>query len=136
MTIKVLGHSDPAARAGVVKDYHDQNISLEVQVNDQKIRDLGVEHDGYEKPFALVPTRNGDWQRIDLQFSGSSYNRFGAPSPNDTYRKVLDGWTSNVNLDDLRQKGVAFGIDVAGPNGQNPSTIWLQGFNVNYKLND
>lgn len=136
MTVKVLGHSNPAARGNVGKDYHDSNIALEVQVNDQKIRDLGLEHDGYEKPFALVPTRDGSWKRVDLEYSGASYTRFGSSTPNDTYRKVLDGWTGDVSLDDLRNKGVAFGIDVSGPNGQNSSTVWLQGFDDNYKLRD
>ena len=50
--------------------------------------------------------------------------------------KSLTGWDGDVSLDDLRQKGVAFGIDISGPNGQNPSTIWLQGFDDNYKLRD
>jgi len=137
MAVKVLGHSDQAARGNVVKDYHDNsNVALEVQVNDQKIRDLGVEHDGYEKPFALVPTRAGSWKRVDLEFSGSSYTRFGPSTPNDTYRKLLNGWDGDISLDDLRQKGVAFGIDVSGRDGQNPSTIWLQGFDDNYKLRD
>lgn len=100
---------------------------VQVEVKDEEIRKLGVAHDGYEKVFAYVPDQNGNWNKHYLKYNGtnSAYNT-------DSYGLDLRG---NVRVEDLRQMGVAFGIEISGQNGKDPSTVWLQGWNDNYKLN-
>jgi hypothetical protein len=134
MTTKVLGQRNPAATANIWRSSTDDKVALNVTVDDKKIREAGLAHDGYEKVFALVPKSDGSWQRYDLEYSGPSYNR-GAQGPKDAYSLFIGGW-DDVKLDDLRTKGVAFGLEVSGPNGQDASTVWLQGYGDNYKLRD
>lgn len=129
--VKIVGRQ--AASAEVYRS--GDQVQLSVRVKDDGVRAEGVKHDGYEKVFALVPQRSGEWRRVDMSFSGVGYDR-GGGGPTDYYRASLSGWTDNVSLDDLRQKGVAFGLEVSGPHGEEQQTIWLQHRDDNFKLRD
>jgi hypothetical protein len=133
MSVKVVGHNSPAAYGSVYQHGQNSDVNLSVRVDDKKVRELGVDHDGFEKVFALVPQKDGDWKRVDLQYGGS-YGDRGGGGPYDNYSLSLSGWKDNVSLDDLRNRGVAFGVEVSGAGGKDPSTVWLQGFDDNYKL--
>lgn len=130
---RVIGKNNNGAWANVYKRY-DGGVSLTVGVQDDKIREQGVDHNGYEKAFALVPQANGEWKRYELDYAGSSFNR-GVGAATDNFGVVLDGWDDDVKLDDLRQRGVAFGLEVTGHDGKSTETLWLQGYEDNYKLN-
>ncbi|MBN2362475.1 MAG: hypothetical protein JXR83_23685 [Deltaproteobacteria bacterium] len=134
MTSKVLEQRHPAATVNIWRSSIDDRVALDVTVDDKKIREEGLAHDGYEKVFALVPKSDGSWQRYDLEYAGPSCDRDEQGTKN-TYSLFLSDW-DDVTLDDLRQKGVAFGLEVSGPDGKNAATVWLQGFGDNYRLRD
>ena len=130
MGMKILGHHDAGASGSVYMD--NRGVELNVEVDDNKLRQEGVAHDGYEKAFALLPTKDGGWERVDLSYSGSFTERGGGDSM-DTHTKFVDPMSdNNVSLDRLRDQGVAFGLDCTGPNGEK-TTVWLQNANDNYK---
>jgi len=130
---KTIGHHHPAARASVYRYGGEQDVTLRVRVQDEEIRKIGVDHDGYENVFALVPMEDGSWKRFDLGYGGMSYDRLG-PSY-DMFYLHLSG-PEKVSLEALRQSGVAFGVEVSGAHDEEPTTIWLQGFADNYKLEE
>ena len=109
------------------------DLSLNMRVNDVSLRNItGREHDGLERPFALVPTTDGGWKRMDLEYI-STYNDRGG-SANDSYSLNLGNPTNaDVSLDRLHNEGVAFGLEISGAHGSNPTTVWLQHYGDNYR---
>lgn len=130
MTVKVLGHHNSLASANIFK-LDERCVDLSVAVRDGAIREVGLPNHGSERVFALVPHRNGHWSRVDLKFQGSHTMRAGPMA--DVFTGRLD-IQQDVNVDDLRSKGVAFGIEIQSVAGREPSIIWLQGYEDNYKL--
>lgn len=109
------------------------DLSLRVTVNDEKLRDHGgVPNDGYEKAFALVPTREGGWKRVDLRFEGTGHDRGG--NTYDSHGLRLDDVVGQgYSLDRVMTEGIAFGLEISGPHGSDPKTVWLQHQGDNYK---
>lgn len=126
----ILGHHSKAASARVSSWNLNTNVTLDVTVKDEEIRKMGIAHDGYEKVFALVPSRKHQdkWERIELTHVGGGDN-------SDHYRFELNPWRDdNYRLEDLRQRGVAFGIEVSAGYGKDRTTLWLQKPGDDYKL--
>jgi hypothetical protein len=111
------------------------DVILTVGVKDERIRGQGIQHDGYEDVFALIRNpQTGNWDKHKLQYTGSWTDR-GGGGPTDSYELRLPA--GQWDYDALKNHGVAFGIDVA-PSYQHhdPTTVWLQYANDNYRLND
>lgn len=135
MVCTVMGHTNALAVARVNQYGPSDEVHLSVRVDEKKVRDAGIETSVRgDKAFAMVPTRDGQWKRVDLPFSGSHLDRSGG-GPFDNYSIRLSAEQDNVDVDDLRTKGVAFGLEVDRPNVPEPFTVWLQGPDENYKLN-
>lgn len=130
-----LGSTERRAADADVRNEGDR-ITLELDVDDAVVREL-ASHDGYERPFALVPMQDGSWQRVDLQYEGTVPGHHPDAPALDTYRHVLvrGGSTApdNVDLERLHEVGVAFGLEVADPSGVLRSTIWVQPWGRNYR---
>jgi hypothetical protein len=126
---RVLARNPAVASPNVFKKPND-DVVVSVSVSDDEIRKQGVTHDGYEKAFAMLQGSDGQWHRYELQYTGSWANR-GGGGVRDNYSLVIPG--NEVSLDGLRKDGVAFGLEVSGPNGQDGATVWLQNFADNYK---
>jgi hypothetical protein len=129
MVDRVLPRNAAVASPNVFKKPND-DVVVSVSVSDDEIRNNGINHDGYEKAFALVQASDGSWRRYELQYTGSWANR-GGGGVRDNYSLVIPG--NEVSLDGLRKDGVAFGLEVSGANGADPATLWLQNFADNYK---
>jgi hypothetical protein len=88
----------------------------ELGVRDSALRSLFgmASFDGMEKPFILVPGRDGNdlrWTRIDMTYvgTGDSTDRYQVSIP----RELRD-------LSAMREHGFAFGMDT------NLGTVWVQ----------
>lgn len=127
-----IGRNQTAASATVWAPSNNDTLQTSLLVSDIQLRQMGIAHDGFEKPFVLIPT-NGEWKRHDLTYAGSSSNR-GSSEIYDSYNLRLDAASNGLNMPEVREKGVAFGLEVSGPNGSDAKTVWLQGPNENYRL--
>jgi hypothetical protein len=112
-------------------------VKLSVQVNDKSVRENGVDFDGLEKAFALVPTRNNsngiEWKRIDLEFQGTRTDRAGQSW--DAHNVTVNTSAFTVREEDLRTLGVAFGLETKNGRGQGDN-VWLQNSGNNFKPDD
>lgn len=109
------------------------DLSLRVNVDDKKLRDAtGRPNDGLEKAFALVPTRDGGWKRVDLSYESTWQDR-GGGGPYDSHGLRIDNLANQgFSLDRVRTEGVAFGLEISGAHGSDPTTVWLQHFGDNH----
>lgn len=126
-----IGKTQGAATANVWVPPSNDALNVGMSISDNRLRNMGIETDGLEKPFVLVP-KNGEWKRYELQYGGSYSNR-GSSEVRDTYNLRLDLGNEHLSLNEVQRLGVAFGLDVTGPYGSNPTTVWLQGFEDNYR---
>ncbi|MCB9653814.1 MAG: hypothetical protein H6729_06760 [Deltaproteobacteria bacterium] len=126
-----IGKGQQAATANIWVSPSEDAINLELSVSDNRLRNLGIETDGLEKPFVLIP-KHGTWTPYFLQYGGTYSNR-GSNEIRDGYNLHIDLAGEGFDLNEIKQRGVAFGLDVSGAYGSNPTTVWLQGFDDNYK---
>jgi hypothetical protein len=129
MGFRVLPKSNPVANATVSLVTRLGNLEANLDVGDNQVRALGIQDDGFEKPFALVPINDGSWKRLDMTYNATIKGR-------DYYGLEMGLLGANVpglDFEAVRRQGVAFGIDVSGPNGADPTTLWLQSSGDNYK---
>jgi hypothetical protein len=112
------------------------DVRLYVTVNDKELRKAGVDFDGKEEAFALVPTRVKEkgktvikWVEHELAYAGTQSDRGG--NTYDRHELLLP--PKGVNLNDLRNLGVAYGLRTNDGKGH-VDTQWLQYGDSNFKL--
>ncbi|MCB9652615.1 MAG: hypothetical protein H6729_00595 [Deltaproteobacteria bacterium] len=126
-----IGKGQQAASANVWMSPNDDHLNLGMSISDSRLRSLGIETDGLERPFAIVP-KNGEWKRYDLQYGGTYSNR-GSNEVRDSYNLSLNLEHEGIHFDEIKGAGVAFGLNVSGSYGTTPTTLWLQDYGDNYR---
>lgn len=108
------------------------SVELYAVVDDNNIRKDHPGFDGMEKLFALLPRRvDGNtvtWERYDLRYNGKYVTGDGSYSQATNEVHDLQLETKTLDLDAIKQYGVAFGADT------NVGTIWCQSADDNYGL--
>ncbi|MBK8012393.1 MAG: hypothetical protein IPK13_13670 [Deltaproteobacteria bacterium] len=126
-----IGKGQQAASANVWMSPNDDTLNIGMSISDSRLRSLGIETDGLERPFVIVP-RHGEWKRYDLQYGGTYSNR-GSNEIRDSYNLCLNLEREGLSLDEVKAEGLAFGLNVSGSYGSDPATLWLQGYGDNYR---
>lgn len=130
MSIRILPRVNPATTGSVEVTDQLCNLDLKVGVNDDEIRKLGVVHRIDEHPFAWLPMKDGTWRRFELEpdpeCHTSEYPDFYQLHLGPTGVKIPD-----LDFEALKPEGAAFGLDVTGSEGSEPTTLWLQDWEKN-----
>ena len=95
-------------------------VRLDVSVDDARIRQQLQGFDGFERPFALIPSENNGnvtWWRHELSYEGPGREGYHLERPVDRYE--LDP-VRNVDLTAVKKYGIALGLDT------NVGTLWAQ----------
>ncbi|MBI5547645.1 MAG: hypothetical protein HY901_27500 [Deltaproteobacteria bacterium] len=101
-------------------------LELKSEVADTYLRSkIGKDFDGFEHVFALVPTKNGEWKRFDLNWDRSTPSADARIRSTDQHSLTLG--TEQFDLEAAREHGVAFGVET------NVGTFYLQDYGQNLK---
>ena len=93
-------------------------VDVRLDVDDSQVRKQ-FDYDGFERPFALVPTEvdgKVEWKREALQYQGSHLGGYIDLHSIDSYELNA----RDVNRDLVARYGIALGMDT------NHGTVWLQ----------
>jgi hypothetical protein len=115
----ILPKSSQAVRASITTSGRLGNPELHVAVSDQKIRDLKLPHDGYEKVSLVV--RNTAGEKITVPIANTPPSSRGI----DIYDMSL---LEMVNRGEVSREALEYAdvmVEISGPNGESPNTLMV-----------
>ena len=99
-------------------------LSLQMRVDDAHVREDNNGFDGMEQVFAIVPMKDGSWERFAMGYSGDRVDRSGRRE--DLHKRTVTA-DDGVDFDKVQKEGIAFGMET------NVGTLYVQRFGDNYR---